>query len=316
VIALLLAMVAIMLPSVAAAQNPDLPAGLDLNGTWELEERGERLSPLPAIVKITHEASGFVNAEFLAGAECFNGQARPYAFIGQLSFKVPGEASLSAPGMIVCSGSSSAVNKCKGSIPAVYVSHFEDVIVTPDLNTGKPMLIDGRRFAQGYDDCTPDSRYDGTHPFKLTRVTCPLEERAVARLEEALRTILQSILRARSVFLTTITAAEQKYGDTYNGLRLTIYYPYSVIGGEWDAEMEFTEEFFTSFPSVIAYGDWTRSRLMLHQMATDAVNRLPEAGSMLDEMNRIEALAPGGTRTLNDLQAARAELEKCRRARR
>jgi hypothetical protein len=168
-IARLLAIIASMLPPVAAAQNPKVPAGLDLNGTWELVERGERQDKNNPLVIIEHTGAR-VTAKFLTGAECFDGTRRDKAFDGQLSFPAAGGASLSSNNMFVCSGSPSVVQKCGGTIKAMYQSRFTDVIVTPDLETGKPNLIAGKRFAQGYRGCDLDPSSDGTHDFSLRRL--------------------------------------------------------------------------------------------------------------------------------------------------
>ena len=313
-LALIVATVLPGLAPVATTQlNPGLPAGLDLNGTWVLEERGELLSKQRAVVKITHLSSGLVQADFLAGAECFNGVARPYAFIGQLSFKTPGEAALSAPTMFVCSGSSSAVKRCMGSIPAIYPSNFKDVIVKPDLDTGRPAEITGERFAQGYDDCTPNSKYDGTHPFTLRRVACPLEARKVSEREQQLRDAMAAILDSRTVFAIAVTAAQQRYGEEFNGQPISwLQFPFDMINEGAATDVTSMETFVGRLPEILAGPYWEGARDMAAAMGLQVANPLPELQAMLEHMYKIEdALLPRAQQAVADLQIARAEQAKC-----
>lgn len=300
----------------SAAQDPRLPLGLDLNGTWELEERGELLSSQRALVKIMQTPEGLVRADFLAGAECFNGLARPYAFIGQLSFKIPGEASLSAPTMFVCSGSPSAVKRCAGSIPAVYASKFTNVLVMADLNTGKPLLIAGQRFAQGYDDCTPDSRYDGTHPFVLRRLTCPVEARKVSDREADLRDVVTSIFGSRATFSQALDAAKQRYPNGVNGRPTSdLEYPYDLVHTTWDSDIASMEVFVNELPRFLASNEWKRARDMAAEMGLLAVPPVLEVREMLDQMYKIEdEKAAQARQALDALTSARAELAKCQQA--
>ena len=310
-IARLVAVMLITLPSVAAAQNRDLPLGLDLNGFWELEERGELLSNARAIVTIRHTSAGFVYAEFISGAECFNGLARPYAFVGQLSFPVPGRAELSAPTMFVCSGSASAVKNCGGSIPAMYASKFANVPVEADLNTGKPSVISGQRFAQGYEDCKPDSRYDGTHTFILRRVTCPVEERRLADSEKELRALRESLVTARPIFSAAINAARQRFGPAYAGKPIDVLnYPDQLLN--IDPVLFEIEALLAVLPDAVSSGDWPAARLMASEMGLLATPPLVEAQRMLEEIYRIESMVPVAERALRDFKSARDALRKCR----
>ena len=316
--ALMLAIIAATLPALAplaAAQDPTLPVGLDLNGTWELEERGELLSSDKAIVKITHTAAGLVKADFLSGAECFNGQARPYAFIGQLSFKVPGEPSISSPTMYVCSGSPSEVKRCGGSIPAMYVSKFTDAVVTPDLNTGWAPYIVGKRFAQGYEGCQPNSKYDGLHTFILMRVSCPLENRKVREKEQGLRDAVSAVLASRTIFNDAIAAARARYGERFNGQPL-IYldYPSDLVDLTWESELATTEVFALELPRLVTSDEWKRARDMAVEMSLLGNNPVLEVRAMLERMYEIEdRLAPRVRQAMDDLRNARAEQAKCLR---
>lgn len=313
----LVALFATVLPSLAAAQDPRLPVGLDLTGTWVLEERGELLSNHPAVVKITQTAEGLVRADFASGAECFNGMTRPYAFIGTLSFPVPGEASLSAPTMFVCSGSPSEVKRCGGSIPAMYASSFTNVPVMANFNTGKPGTIAGRRFAQGYDDCTPDSRYDGTHQFILRRESCPVEAQKVADRVKDLRDFVDAILGSRAAFSEAIAAARERYGERFNGQHLSVLeYPHDLVSVTWGSDVTSMEVFTLELPSIVESEDWKRARDMAAEMGLLANPPLLAVQEMLDQMYQIENKTPDGRNALAALRQARAELAKCQQAER
>jgi hypothetical protein len=309
---LVVALAALALPPMAPVAAGQVLGSqpLDLRGTWELEEHGDLRDPGKPLVQITQIGHEVV-AEFLTGAHCKDGHPRTWAFVGMLRREptLTELWSLSSTDMRVCSGSFNEASKCNGSIPTHYVTNFTNALAERDR-------ISGSRMTLGRIDCTPDPSSAGTARFTLTRVTCPQEARKVAEREAALVALLASFLRARGIFYATIHDAEQRYGETYNGQpTTTIAFPYVTIDGDWEADMELTEQFFEIYPGAAVGSDyWARARSMLRQMASDPVNRLPEAQLMLDEIYRLEQLAPDGTRALDELRAARAELERCRRA--
>jgi hypothetical protein len=308
--ALGLALIGIALPPlalVAAAQNPDLPLGLDLNGTWELVEHGERLSSANPIVTISHTPSE-VRATFVSGAECFDGTRRTHVFTGRLSGQptLPPTWYLSGSDMWVCSGSSGAVKQCKGGIPSNYTTTFKNATVTEDF-------IEGDRVSQGYKDCAPHSASNGTARFTLERLQpCELERRALQRREQPLLDVVVAVLAARPDFRAAIQAAEQRYGASFNGLpTTTLVFPYVVVGGSWDADIELAEEFVAdALPEALASPEWAAAKKMAQDMAT-AASPLQAAVRMLEQIQRIESGAMTRQSALTEFRNARTQLESC-----
>lgn len=300
---------------IAAAQNPDVPVGLDLNGVWVLGERGERQDTAEPLVRIEHTGYN-VTAKFLTGAECFDGTKRTVAFVGKLSFSVPDSAmSLSSDNMPVCSGSSSVVKKCGGSIPAMYQSNFTGVTIAPDFSTGKPNLIMGDRYAQGYDGCQRDSSSDGTHSFVLTRTSpCAVEERKFAEKEKAMLDLIRSVLSTREAFRLGFDAAKERYPTTFEGRPTDILrMPYQLVShDEWAADSGNAGSFFTDFlPDQLASQEWRDARVMASAIGLTAANPLRPVAWMLEEMHRIEAMASDGVRAATELESARQALDAC-----
>ncbi len=163
---LLAAGTASRLSAAASAQDP--PDSLDINGTWRFDTE--------ETVRVTHEGSS-VRAEFLDGAECMNGEMRPYFLDGVLS-----GTSLTG-NMMVCSRSPRLIEEC--GISSMYETTFEATV--------EPGRISGTRVAQGlateeedgrYVSCTPDSRYDGSYDFAGR--SCSHAERELAELNDQL----------------------------------------------------------------------------------------------------------------------------------
>ena len=294
----------------AAAQNPALPIGLDLNGTWELGEHGERLNSARPIVRISHTPAE-VRVTFISGAECFDGTARTYALVGQLRGEptLPPIFFLSGKDMWVCSGSSSAVKKCGGGIKSNYITTFTNATVTEDF-------IEGDRVAQGYRDCAPDSSSNGTARFTLTRLQpCELEERKLRQREGELLALVVFVLEARPDFRAAIQAAEQRYGSSFHGLPTTrtLGHPYSLVGGSWNSDIEFAEDYVANhLPVNLASAEWAAAKKMATEMAAD-VPPLHAAVPMLQQMQRIESEATNRQTALAELRNARTQHETCMR---
>jgi len=306
--ALLLAIIAAALPSLAAAQELAVPGRLDLNGLWELTEYGARLGDERAIVRITHTGPS-VHAEFVSGARCWDGQARPDAFLAELRVVPPTTTGLlSSPAMWVCSGSPEAVKKCGGSgaVKPSYKTTFTDADVEPNY-------IEGQRVRQGYQDCSLDPSQDGTADFSLRRLApCEFEQLMVDQRESELRVVMMSIFGARAIFRVAYEAARQRYPETFNGLPTEVLgRPYEMIAQD-EEPVFFFEEWL---PAVIGSPDWIGARTMAADMGLQEANPVLAVREMLIQMNRIEdEKAPEGQRALAALRQARAQLEKCRRA--
>jgi hypothetical protein len=167
-IAMSLALEAALRPPSASAMAQDTADSLDLTGEWRFDTE--------EIVRVTHDG-GTVRAEFVEGAECLDGQVRPYFLDGVLS-----GTSLTG-NMMVCSRSPRLVEEC--GISSMYETTFEATV--------EPGRIAGTRVAQGlateesggrYTSCVPDSRYDGTYDFEGH--SCTAAERELAELTEQL----------------------------------------------------------------------------------------------------------------------------------
>ena len=164
---------ALLLFLLAAHPSPRLSASvlaqdsadsLDLDGEWRFDTE--------ETVRVTHEGSS-VRAQFLDGAECLNGEVRPWFLDGVLS-----GTSLSGR-MMVCSRSPRLVEEC--GISSMYETTFEATV--------EPGRIAGTRVAQGlateeedgrYVSCVPDSRYDGSYDFEGH--SCSVAEGELAEL--------------------------------------------------------------------------------------------------------------------------------------
>ncbi|MGH7566792.1 MAG: hypothetical protein ACREK2_08175, partial [Gemmatimonadota bacterium] len=155
--------------SLSSAMAQETADSVDLNGEWQFEYE---------VVQVTHGGPG-VRADFLEGAECFDGQVRPFFLAGELS-----GTSLTGR-MMVCSRSPELVEAC--GISSMYETTFEATV--------EPGRIAGTRVAQGlateeedgrYTSCVPDSRYDGTYSFEGSRLCADAEREAqelLARLD-------------------------------------------------------------------------------------------------------------------------------------
>jgi hypothetical protein len=295
-------------PPAAAAQ---LPGIFDLNGVWEVEDRGVIEEPGLARVRITHSGQS-VEARFVYGAKCKNGSVRTEFFIAELSSIVPGEWLLSSPAMWVCSGSPSEVQKCGGSLDSPYKSSFTGAIAKQDR-------ISGMRKTQFRNGCTPTGKFGETE-FVLSRLgPCDVEARTLRDSETALRGIMDSIQTARLVFARTVTAARVRYGDTYNTIPTARLAPpinvVTAFTGDWDGDLETAQFILERLPQLLASAEWKNARDLAAAMAMDPGNRrLPEAEEMLSHMNDIEEEAPIGATALADFLNARRALDACRQA--
>ncbi|MEX1258038.1 MAG: hypothetical protein WEG36_10500 [Gemmatimonadota bacterium] len=321
VIALILVGVGMAQPRVAAAQNLDIPGGLDLNGLWELTEHGERQTADPAIVRITHSGNS-VYAEFVSGAECYDGGARPDAFLAELTVQptIPPSGQLSSPAMWVCSGSRDIVDECGGAIAASYKTTFENAVVDPNR-------IAGERVTQGVyitprdsqvSDCRLDSSYDGTADFSLLRLTpCAFEDSTVRQLEQELLGIINStVIPASEAVGGAVAAAQRRFGDTYHGQPITrLEYPYSYLRVATDDDLVVAEAFASALPDLVARPEWKAAYDMAAEMGLLEQPPLIEAQEMIDQMLMVEEMAGGETRRVVEaLGAARAAYRNCQQA--
>ena len=183
---LVLVLFGMALPPFAPFAAAQVPLGLNLEGTWELVEYGQRRDPANPLVHILDHGDGTVTARFLSGAHCFDGKERAYAFVGKLVSQptVPPMGRLESDDMWVCSNSPSIVKRC--GISSSYQSTFTNAIARSDL-------IDGMRTRQAVSDsCATQLDSVEDSKFTLTRVTCPEDARTVAQLENGLRNLLNS----------------------------------------------------------------------------------------------------------------------------
>ncbi len=144
----------------------------DLDGKWRFDTE--------EVVLVAQDGSA-VRAEFVEGAECFDGQARPYFLDGVLS------GTTLTGNMMVCSRNQRLVEEC--GISSMYETTFEATV--------EPGRIAGTRVAQGlateeeggrYTSCRPDSRYDGSYDFEGH--SCTAAERELAELTEQLNAMV------------------------------------------------------------------------------------------------------------------------------
>lgn len=194
--------------SSAFAQEPAADS-VDLNGEWQFDYE---------VVRVTHGGAS-VRADFLEGAECFDGQVRPYFLAGEHS-----GTSLTGR-MMVCSNSPRLVEEC--GISSMYETTFEATV--------EPGRIAGTRVAQGlateeeggrYTSCVPDSRYDGTYPFEGTR-SCSDAEREAAELLARVESVV-SESNAIADQLSAMPPMPNWFEEGYSG-------PHADLAARWRA---------------------------------------------------------------------------------
>lgn len=280
----------------------DLPSEIDLNGIWEIDG---------AQVQITHSGST-VEADFLSGAACFDGQVRPW-FIrdGELQVVVPTEVSLSGK-MWVCSGSPDLVLECAGRLSSAYETTFRNATVQPDR-------ISGTRVTQGVLNCQPNAAFNGSRDFLVTRNRCTVEEAEVALWESLLGDLNSYVTRDLHVFAAAHLAAQNRWGESYNGPSLSGPTHLLVDAWPWVAvdPLAPSEDFFEALHQALVVNPdtWVNARLMAEAMAIlgdDGSNPLPEAAPMIEQMNLVEAALPAAQALIDDLRNARQRLNACR----
>ena len=293
------------LPATAAQQTAATPA-INLNGPWELTEHGlrENQGEKPIVLLITTGTT--IAAEFYPASACDDGTSRDLAFVGELRFD-PGADSwlLSSTSMWVCSGSPTRAKEC--SKPANYKTWFTNATVTPDL-------IKGKRIRQMLSSsCAVSDESEASGDFELRRLArCEIEERAVRRLEDDLTSLQNTFLVSRAIVDAAIEAARQRYQGTYKGASTDrLQFPYGVLDVEDDLMLQ--ASLAAMADGLLQGAEWTNAKAMATDMGRDTPP-LVEARVMAEQMNRVEALAPDGVRTLRDLQNARTALRSCRRA--
>lgn len=309
--ALVLALVGMALPPLAPfAAAQVLPGALDLNGRWELAEHGARSDPGNPIVKITHSGVSVV-AEFISGAKCSDGQARPDLFIAELVVHPtnPPTGQLSSPAMWVCSNDPGLVKKCGGAIKPSYKTTFTNAAVDPDY-------IAGPRVTQGVRDCRLDASENGTAPFSLRRlVPCEFEQLMVTQRDNELLAIVHNtFIPAAVAFRVAIDAARKRFNDQYGGMSTnTLSYPDEILRVAID-DVAGTEGLAAGLADVITSSAWTAARVMAEDMGLLADPPLIEAQRMVEQMNAVEQKAPDARRAIDALASARAALQKCLQA--
>lgn len=310
--ALLLAIIVATMPQLAAAQDVDVPGRLDLNGLWELTEHGVVIDG-PAIVKITHSGPT-VYAEFISGAGCeAGGKPRPHLFYATLRLEptLSPTGTLSSPGMWVCSGSPEAVRKCGAgfALKPSYQAPFTNAVVDPDY-------IEGKRFRQGYKDCSLDSSENSTADFSLRRLQpCEFEEMTARQRENDLHTTINAIIIPAVVAMrAAIDAAHKRFGNSYEGRPVdTLRYPheqlmYAVTDSEAAVALG------AALPAMIETSAWAAARVMAEEMSILAEPPLMEARPMVEQILKIQQQAANAKRAFDELMRARMALEKCRAA--
>jgi hypothetical protein len=310
VIARLLLVLAIAAPSVAAAQELSIPGRLDLNGLWELNEHGVVIDG-PAIVRITHSGPT-VYAEFVSGASCeAGGSPRPHAFYAQLKLEPtnPPTGTLSSPGMWVCSGSPEAVKKCGagGALKPSYQAPFTNAVVDPDY-------IEGKRFRQGYKDCSLDSSQNSTVDFSLRRLQpCEFEEMTFKQRDNDLHTIMNDITAPALVAMrAAIDAAHRRFGDRYEGRLVdTLRYPNDQLLAAFGDSLA-VEALAAALPAMVERPEWVAARVMAEEMSILPEPPLVEARRMVETMLAIQQKAAEARRAFDAFMEARAALQKCR----
>jgi hypothetical protein len=303
VISALLALTASPWISIAAAQTSAPP--LDLNGIWELHDYGDRLSTATPLVEIAHSGSS-VTASFIRASECYNGIARTTAFQGRLTGLQPAVpmAQLSAQNMSVCSNDKALVQKCSGSITAIYNTSIA-------FATAENDFIQGARVTQGVTGCTPDASENGTARFWLRRLTpCEYEQRVLKDAEAELLELFKSITEAKPVFRAAIDAAKQRFPETYRNQPIAVLdYPHRVVDLSDDAVH--AEALFSAMPDLFRSPEWIDAARMAIALGQENPP-LVEGWRMLDEMTRIERTTPEAQRLLNQFKGARDAERKCR----
>jgi hypothetical protein len=310
--------------SAASAMAQEAADSIDLNGVWRFDYE---------VVDLSHEGTA-VRAEFLDGAECFDGRVRPYFLNGVLS-----GASLTGT-MMVCSRSPDLVEAC--GISSMYETTFEATV--------EPGRIAGTRVAQGLAteeedgrivSCTPDSRYDGEYDFLGSR-SCTEAEREVAERQAAIDELKQEadsiVSNARDVIDDVHLTAREHFGEYYDGRG--IYAPYNVhastdllldpLRGLTALPDSTAEPYFKALFLLTVEGTeyrWLSAGSLAGAMArygeqapsgedTSGEVRngdpLPQAGRIVGEMNRIESLRDRSDAALDALDEARRALRACR----
>jgi hypothetical protein len=255
--ALLLFLIAVgtasRLSAAVTAQDPS--DSLDLAGTWRFDT--------DETVRVTHEGNS-VRAEFLDGAECLDGEVRPYFLDGVLS-----GTSLSGR-MMVCSRSPRLVEEC--GISSMYETTFEATV--------EPGRIAGTRVAQGlateeengrYVSCTPDSRYDGTYDFDGR--SCSHAERELAELNDQVNAMVAEI-NAIADQLASTERSGNWLDESYSGPHADLAAHYRELEREVAVVIE--QRNATQEPAEVA---------ALDARVETLVAELNEIGDVLSDMN-------------------------------
>lgn len=242
----------------AAVSVQDPPDSLDLDGTWRFDTE--------ETVRVTHDG-GAVRADFLEGAECLDGEVRPYFLDGVLS-----GTSLSGR-MMVCSRSPRLIEEC--GISSMYETTFEATV--------EPGRIAGTRVAQGlateesggrYVSCTPDSRYDGSYDFEGH--SCSDAERELAELNDQLDAMVTEI-NAIADQLATTERSGNWLDESYSGPHADLAAQYREMEREIAVVIE--QRNATQDPAEIATLDARLDTL---------VAEVNEIGDILSNMNATD----------------------------
>ena len=296
------------LPFAAAQSNL-----FDLNGTWELEDRGVLDQDKPARVRITQKGQS-VRGEFISGAACFDKKVRPYAIDGVLSVSAatPERLSLSGATMWACSGTPSLVEECGNRISSMYQTTVSNVSLSHDLITGD-------RARQEVLNCVGRPSSETTR-FTLRRIPpCEDAERTVTRLEETLQKILRDLVGRARTFIPNFTdGARQRFGPIYkgptsSGSLQTFDALYILLHQPSETSLATTEAFWEAWPGYLASDAWMKVHEMTADMALMAQPPFLPAQEMLIELNRIEETGKDGLGYRERLRDARQYLDLCRR---
>jgi hypothetical protein len=300
--------IALVLLGTALPPPPSaLAQGVDLSGVWKIDD---------AFVRITQSATT-VRADFISGAECFDGYVRPHFLIGELSTTIAAAAigaSLTGT-MIVCSGSPDLVRQC--GLPSWYQTTFRTDSVEADR-------ISGTRLGQRVESCRPAGPAD-SRQFTLTRLSCAELEQAWFEAAESLEVLRQRsesiVAGARDAFVAAHSAAQKRYGDTYNGPTLSgptnrLQTPYLQLGEDYPTAERYFERLSQTL--VTNPDGWESARLMAEAMARfgdaepgEAYDPLPEAARMVEAMDAVESVQQEGQGRLDEHRNARLLLEAC-----
>jgi hypothetical protein len=291
-----LALAGLALPS---AQGPT--HGFSIEGWWKMD--GE-----PGFVMITRDGTT-VKGDIFLGGVCFDGKYKPYAIDGKLSSTItPGQIQYTLTGKLwVCTGSPDLVKKCGGGISSAYETTIIDATVEPNR-------ISGNRVVQGVLDCRPNSTYDDTRSFLLTRHACTEQEFQLALANDYLRFMQGSAKEQLEVFVTAHDAARARYGDTFTFENTTwqtnwLQNPYMELRGEYPSADAFVEH--VRQVVVVNPDRWLSARTTAQLMVRDL---LRDAAPMVSRMSAIEELWVEAPRALEEYKTARKNLDDCRRA--